>query len=151
MTAPPRRAAAAEQNLTLARFGFADNGFDGVGFAIATTDDHYNNDKELVQHFVNAWAKAMLWSIANKDQAVQDFIAANPEKKADLESESLDAGISLTPNTDGTYFAFEDARMKYTSDFVNQTYGTSFDGSTVYTNEFVDNLPDGYTDGNMGT
>jgi NitT/TauT family transport system substrate-binding protein len=149
MTAPPRAAAAAEQGLTLDRFGFADHGFDGMGFAIATTTAHYENDKDLVQHFVNGWAKAMLWSNANTDQAVADFIAANPEKNTDQETQSLQAGMSLTPTSDGTYFLFDDSRMAATIDFVNQTYGTTFDGSNSYTNEFVNNLPAGYTDGSM--
>ena len=150
MTAPPRRAAAAEEGLTLGRFGFSDHGFDAVGFAIATTTDHYNNDKELVQRFVTAWARAMLWANDNQDAAVDHFIAANPEKIRDLEGESLQAGLSLTPSNDGTWFAFDTDRMQYTIDFVNETYGTDFDGSDAYTNEFVDQLPDGYTEGESG-
>jgi len=149
MTAPPRRAAAAEEDLTLGRFGFSDNGFDAVGFAIATTTDHYENDKEMVQSFVGGWAMAMLWSIENQAAAVDHFIAANPEKILELETESLEAGISLTPH-EGSYFGFDDARMQYTIDFVNETYETDFDGSASYTNEFIDALPDGYTDGQMG-
>ena len=57
--------------------------------------------------------------------------------------------MSLTPTSDGTYFLFDDSRMAATTDFVNQTYGTTFDGSNIYTNEFVNNLPAGYTDGSM--
>jgi len=141
MTAPPRRAAAAEQGLTLGRFGFADHGFEAMGFAIATTSAHYDNDKELVQRFVNAWAAAMTWTLDNKDAAVDAFIAANPEKKRDLELQSLEAGISLTPDLDGGYFAFDPERMQYTIDFVNETYGTTFSGEGVYTNEFVEQVP----------
>jgi NitT/TauT family transport system substrate-binding protein len=150
MTAPPRRAAAAEEGLTLGRFGFADNGFEAVGFAIATTTAHYENDKDLVQRFVNAWAESMLWTLENRDAAVDHFITANPEKTRDIERESLEAGAGLTPH-ENTYFAFDDTRMTYTIDFVNETYGTDFDGSQSYTNEFVDALPDGYTEGNLGT
>jgi NitT/TauT family transport system substrate-binding protein len=149
MTAPPRRAAAAEEDLTLGRFGFADHGFDAVGFAIATTTDHYDNDKELVQRFVNAWAASMLWALDNRDAAVDHFVAANPEKNRDLERESLEAGAELTP-LEGSYFTFDPERMDYTIDFVNETYGTTFDGSDSYTNEFVDALPDGYTEGESG-
>jgi len=150
MTAPPRRAAAAEEDLTLGRFGFADHGFDAVGFAIATTTDHYDNDKDLVQRFVNAWASSMLWTLDNQDAAVAHFVAANPEKDPAIELESLEAGIELTPLED-SYFAFDPDRMQYTIDFVNETYDTTFDGSDSYTNEFVDALPDGYTEGDAGT
>ena len=142
MTAPPRRAAAAEEGLTLGRFGFADHGFEAVGFAIATTTAHYDNDKELVQSFVNGWAEAMDWTLANRDAAVDHFIAANPEKTRDLERESLEAGASLTPDSDGTLFSFDTERMQYTIDFVNETYGSDFSGEGSYTNEFVDALPD---------
>lgn len=150
MTAPPRRAAAAEEDLTLGRFGFADNGFDGVGFAVATTTELYENDKELVQSFVDAWAKSTLWAMENGDAAVEAFVAANPEKSFDLERQSFEESAALIPYDESTYFEFDGERMTFTIDFVNETYGVDFDGSTAYTNEFVDELPEGYTEGELG-
>lgn len=149
MTAPPRRAAAAEEDLTLGRFGFADNGFDGVGFAIATTTEHYENDKELVQSFVDAWAKSTLWSLQNRDAAVEAFVAANPEKSFDLERQSFEESAALIPYDESSYFVFDEDRMTFTIDFVNETYGVNFDGSEAFTNEFVEQLPDGYLEGSL--
>ncbi len=149
MTAPPRRAAAAEEDLTLGRFGFADNGFDGVGFAVATTTDHYENDKELVQSFVDAWSKSTLWSLDNRDAAVEAFVEANPEKALDLERQSFEESAALIPYDDGSYFVFDEERMTFTVDFVNETYGVDFEGSEAYTNEFVEQLPDGYVEGEL--
>lgn len=150
MTAPPRRAAAAEEDLTLGRFGFADNGFEGVGFAVATTTEHYKNDKELVQAFVDAWAKSTLWTMDNRDTAVEAFIAANPEKDFELERQSFEESAALIPYDESTYFVFDEERMTFTIDFVNETYGVDLDGSAAYTNEFVDQLPDGFAEGELG-
>lgn len=150
MTAPPRRAAAAEEDLTLGRFGFADNGFEGVGFAVATTTEHYENDKELVQSFIDAWANSTLWTMGNRDAAVEAFIAANPEKDFELERQSFEESAALIPSNESTYFVFDEERMAFTIDFVNETYDVDFDGSAAYTNEFVEQLPDGYAEGKLG-
>lgn len=149
MTSPPRAAAAAAEGLTLDRFGFSDNGYEAVGFALATTKELYENDKALVQRFVNAWAHAIAWSLQNRDDAVQHFIDANPEKVLEQERESLENAAELMPDADGTLFQFPDERMQYTIDFVNDTYDLSFDGSEVYTNEFIDELPEALLRGEL--
>lgn len=149
MTAPPRAAAAAKEGLTLSRFGYADNGYKAVGFAIATTGKMYKNKPDVVQRFVNAWAKATLWSEQNPDKAVGDFLAANPDKQKDPETQSLKASFPLIKAEDGTYFKFEPDRLQLNIDNVNANYNASLKINDVYTNEFVDKLPAGYTEGKL--
>lgn len=149
MTAPPRAAAAAKENLTLDRFSYADNGYDAVGFAIATTGAMVDQKPEVVQRFVNAWAKATLWSEQNVDKAVGDFLAANPDKQKDPETESLQASFPLIKANDGTYFKFQPDRLKINVDDVNKNNNATLKIDDVYTNEFVDKLPSGYTEGKL--
>jgi NitT/TauT family transport system substrate-binding protein len=151
MTSPPRAAAAAEEGLTLGRFSYADNGYEAVGFAIATNGDTYRERPEVVQRFVNAWAEATLWSLSNGAQAVQALVDANPDKQLELEQESWDNASELLAASDGTYFAIDPERLQINVDFVNSQEGSDLsidDG--FFTNEFVDQLPDGYTEGEAG-
>ncbi len=148
MTAPPRAAAAAAEGLTLGRFSYADNGYEAVGFAIATNTETYEQRPEVVQRFVNAWAEAALWSLDNPDEAVQAFIDANPDKQLDPERESWDNASELLADFDGQYFVFDADRMQVNIDFVNEQQGSDLSADDdFFTNEFVDQLPDGYVDG----
>ncbi|MGH2455907.1 MAG: ABC transporter substrate-binding protein [Candidatus Limnocylindria bacterium] len=152
MTAPPRAAAAAAEGLTLGRFSYADNGYEAVGFAIATNGDTYRDRPEVVQRFVNAWAESVLWSLDNPDEAVDAFIAANPDKQLDPERESWDNASELLAGADGQYFSFDAERMQINIDFVNSQEGSELSADDgFFTNEFVDQLPDGYTDGALGS
>lgn len=148
MTAPPRAAAAAKEKLTLARFSFADNGYKALGFSVAVNGKVLREKPDVVQRFVNAWAKATLWTLANRDKAVGDFLAANPDKQKDLETQSFIASEPMIKG-DGTYFAFDPAKLKLNVDFVNTQYGSTLKVEDVYTNEFVQKLPAGYTQGKL--
>jgi NitT/TauT family transport system substrate-binding protein len=152
MTSPPRAAAAAAEGLTLGRFSYADNGYEAVGFAIATNGDTYRERPDVVQRFVNAWAEATLWSLNNGDEAVRSFIEANPDKQPEPEQESWDNASELLATSDGTYFTFDPDRMQVNVDFVNSQEDSDLavdDG--FFTNEFVEQLPEGYTDGELGS
>jgi NitT/TauT family transport system substrate-binding protein len=148
MTAPPRAAAAAKEGLTLARFSFADNGYKALGFSVAVNGKVLREKPDVVQRFVNAWAKATLWTLANRDKAVGDFLAANPDKQKELETQSFTASEPMIKG-DGTYFAFDPAKLKLNVDFVNAQYGSTLKIDDVYTNEFVQKLPAGYTQGKL--
>lgn len=150
MTAPPRAAAAAAEGLTLGRFSYADSGYEAVGFAIATNTETYEQRPEVVQRFVNAWAKSVLWSLDNPDEAVQAFIDANPDKQLDPERESWDNASELLPDSDAQYFVFDPDRMQVNIDFVNNQQGSDLSADEgFFTNEFVEQLPDGYIEGEL--
>lgn len=148
ITAPPRAAAAAKEKLTLGRFSFADNGYKALGFAVAVNGKVLREKPDVVQRFVNAWAKATLWTLANPDKAVGDFLTANPDKQKDLETQSLDASKPMIKG-DGTFFVFDPAKLKLNVDFVNTQYSSTLKVEDVYTNQFVDKLPGGYTQGKL--
>jgi len=150
MTAPPRAAAAAAEGLTLGRFSYADNGYEAVGFAIATNGETYRERPDVVQRFVNAWAQSVLWSLENPEDAVQAFIDANPDKQLDPERESWDNASELLSAADGQYFSFDADRMQINIDFVNSQEGTDLSADDgFFTNEFVDQLPEGYASGEL--
>lgn len=146
MTAPSREDAAAKEKLTLARFSFADNGYKAVGFAVAANGKLLKENPGLVQRFVSAWAKATVWSIANPDKAVADFLAANPDKNKDQETRSFNASVPLIKGT-GTLFRFDPDRVKVNVDFVNEQYGAKVKVDDVYTNDLVQKLPAAYLRG----
>lgn len=148
MTAPPRQDAAAKEKLTLERFSFADNGYKAVGFAIGVNGKLLKENPGLVQRFVNAWAKATVWSIANPDKAVADFIAANPDKNKDQETRSFNSAVPLIKGT-GTLFRFDADRIKLNVDFVNAEYAGKVKADDVYTNDFVQKLPAAYLQGKL--
>jgi NitT/TauT family transport system substrate-binding protein len=152
MTSPPRAAAAAAEGLTLQRFSYAENGYEAVGFAIATNGETYRERPEVVQRFVNAWAEATLWSLENGEEAVQAFIDANPDKQLEPEQESWDNASELLAGSDGTFFTFDPERMQINIDFVNSQEGSDLSADDgIFTNEFVEQLPEGYTEGDLGS
>jgi NitT/TauT family transport system substrate-binding protein len=152
MTAPPRAAAAAAEGLTLGRFSYADNGYEAVGFAVATNGDMYRDNPDVVQRFVNAWAASVLWSLDNPEDAVQAFIDANPDKQLDPERESWDNASELLAGPGGEYFAFDPDRMQVNIDFVNGQEGSDLSADDgIFTNEFVEQLPEGYMEGSLGS
>lgn len=145
-TFPNRRAAAAEQGLGMEFFSFADNGFDTVGFGLVTSGAMVDENPDVVQRFVNAWAESAVWSLANGTDAVQAFVAANPDQKADLAQQSFDGVLPLLEGDDG-YFVFDVDKLQATVDFVNEAYDANLKIDDVYTTEFVDQLPDAYKEG----
>lgn len=148
MTAPPRADAAKQQGLTLQRFSFADNGYKAIGFAVAVNGKVLKDKPDLVQRFVNAWAKATVWSLANSDKAVGDFLAANADKNKDQESRSFNESVPLIKG-DGKLFTFDPQRLQINVDFVKDQYKSTVNAADVYTNEFVQKLPPSYLQGKL--
>jgi NitT/TauT family transport system substrate-binding protein len=148
MTAPPRADAAKQEGLTLERFSFADNGYKAIGFAIAANGKIVRDNPDLVQRFVNAWGKAMVWALANPDKAVGHFLAANAGKNKDQETRSFTDSVSLIKG-DGSFFVFDPARLKINVDFVSEQYQAAVKLDDVYTNQFVQKLPPNYLQGKL--
>lgn len=148
MTAPPRADAAKKEGLTLERFSFADNGYKAIGFAIAANGKIVKDNPDLVQRFVNAWAKAMVWAMANPDKAVGHFLAANPAKDKDQETRSFNESAPLIKG-DGSFFVFDPVRLKVNVDFVNEQYQAGVKVEDVHTNQFVQKLPASYLQGKL--
>ncbi len=148
-TYPSRASAAQTQGLHIGYYLFGDNGFDALGFVLVTSGKVVKSDPGLVQRFMNAWAKSAVWSLANKDKAISDFLAANPNKQKDPETASFMGVIPLIKGNASSYFVFEAAQVQKTVDFVNSAYQVTLKPADVYTNQFVDKLPDAYRQGKL--
>ncbi len=146
-TFPSRASAAEKQNLHMNYFLFGDNGFDALGFVLVTSGKLAKQNPDLVQRVTNAWAKSAVWSLANQDKAVADFLAANRDKDKAAETSSFTGVKPLIKGSASTYFVFDTAQVQKTVDFVNQAYSVSLKVSDVYTNQFVDKLPSSYKQG----
>ena len=129
-------------------FLFADQGFKPIGFALVTSGSLVSSNPSMVQAVVNAWAKSAVWSIANPDQAVAAFVAANPDQDATLARQSFDGVLQLLKGPNG-YFTFDPTSYQATVDFVNSAYKASLQASDTYTSQFVDALPDALKQGNL--
>ena len=148
-TYPSRAAAAAQQGLHMSYFLFGDNGFDALGFVLVTSGKLAKENPGLVQRFTNAWAKSAVWSLANQDKAVGDFLAANPDKDKTSETASFTGVVPLIKGSASTYFVFDAPQVQKTVDFVNQAYQVTLKPADVYTNQFADKLPDAYKQGKL--
>ena len=147
-TFPDRQAVAAQQNLTLDSFLFADHGFNTIGFALVTSTKVYATTPTVVQRVVNAWAKSAVWSFANPDAAVAAFTTANPTLNATTAKASFTGVLPYLKGASG-YFVFDKPSLQATIDFVNQAYTATLQPIAVYTSQFVDVLPAAYKDGKL--
>ncbi len=148
-TFPSRAAAAATQNLHADFYSFGDNGFKALGFVLVTSGKLVKENPGLVQRFANAWAKSAVWSLANGDKAVAHFLTANPDKDKTSETASFNGVKPLIKGDASTYFVLDQPQVETTVAFVNQAYSVSLKAADVYTNQFVDKLPDAIKAGKL--
>ncbi len=144
-----RESGAAKQGQHLAFFSFGDNGFSALGFGLVVNGDVYKNQSDLVQRFVDAWAKSAIWSLRNSDKAVADFVAANPEQDAAVAKQSFSDVIPLIKGAGGDYFVFDSGQQQKTVDFVNEAYSARLNAADAFTNQFVNKLPSALRKGNL--
>ncbi len=144
----PGAAAAAKAGLTLKMFRYADAGFNAIGHALVVNGELAKKDPDLVQRFVNAWAYANVWSWANPKDAMDDFLKLNPTIDPTVANETfLDREKSYA--ADGGFFTFDKAKVAATVEFVNAAYSAHLNPEDVYTNEFVDTLPEAERQGHL--
>ncbi len=136
-----RVAAAEKENLRVDFFSFGDNGFSVIGFGLVVNGQIYKNNPDLVQRFMDAWAKSAIWSLRNPDKAVADFVAANPGQNTALAKQSFLDVIPLIKGSGGDYFVFDPTPQQSTADFVNQAYDLHLSATDAFTNQFVNKLP----------
>jgi len=144
-----RAAAAAKEKLTANFFSFGDNGSDALGFVLVTSGKTAQQQPDLVQRFVNAWAKSAVWSLANGDKAVGHFLAANADKNKDIETQSFKDVIPLLKGGATQYFVLDAPQVTKTVAFVNDAYKVTLKPADVYTNQFVDKLSDAFKAGKL--
>ncbi len=143
-----RQATADAQHLKLDHFLFAKHGFQALGFMIVASGKTVTNNPDLVQRFVSAYAKSVIWSIANADKAVGDFVNANPDKVQAVELKNFQNAIPLEKGPKG-YFVIDAARLQQTVDFTNQAYSVTVKADDTYSAKFTDKLPSNLKQGKL--
>lgn len=129
------------QGATLKLFTFADNGLDALGHAIIVNNDLLGRNKDLVQRFVRAYAKAAVWSqqTQNQDTAVDAYMKANAQQNRDGEKANYVATIpyQVDQKAGGDQFVFPAAKLEKTVALANQAYSLTVRPDAVFTNEFA--------------
>jgi NitT/TauT family transport system substrate-binding protein len=142
-----RAAAAAKLGLHVSFFPFADNGFDKLGTAVVVNSDVLSKQPDLVQRFVDAFARSLVWSAQNPEQAMKDFVEANPEQDGPVELGNLKGGFPFyldKPHAaDNGMFVFPQSTIESTVDYANksQTPNLTVKPDDVYTNQFALKIP----------
>jgi NitT/TauT family transport system substrate-binding protein len=142
-----RIAAAAKLGRHVSFFPFADNGFDKLGTSVVVNTDVLSKQPDLVQRFVDAFARSMVWSAQNPDQAIRDFVEANPEQDGPVELDNLKGGFPFYLDKahagDGGMFVFPKSTMESTVDYANEsaTPKLNVKADDVYTNQFALKIP----------
>lgn len=144
----PGSDAVGSESLTLEMFRYADTGFGPIGHSLVAHGELVREDPDLVQRFVNAWAKSHVWAWANPEEAMDDFLSAEPTVDRELAMRAfLDRQESYAAGDE--FFTFDKEKLEATVEFINSAYGADLSPDEVYTSEFVDNLPDDVRQGEL--
>jgi NitT/TauT family transport system substrate-binding protein len=139
------------QGRTMEFFSYADHGVTALGHAIIVNNDVLKNDPGLVQRFMNAYAKSVVWSKLNVDKAVASYTSLHPEQDAAGERANYEATLrfEVDPRSTSGQFFMDPARIKQAVDLAKDAYDKTVDPSKVYTNQFVERLPDALRKGKL--
>lgn len=149
-----KRSAKADAGIDLGLFLFADHGFDAVGHSLVTHNDLIKSRPELLQRFLNAYAKSVVWAQLNIDKATDAYMKANPQQnregeKANFEATLPFAGDKVFAGSNGQFYVPPE-KMQKTIEGANAWYGLSLsDPEALYTNKFVLALPDALRQGKL--
>lgn len=144
-TLSSRALAVKQQGQTMLFFAYSDHGLHALGHSIVVNNDLLKSKPDLVQRFMNAYAKSVVWSTLNQDQAAAAYAKQHPEQNADGEKQNFVATLAYAVDTsaagsNGQFYIPPD-KMKLTVDLANQAYQKNVDPTKTYTNDFVMKLP----------
>ena len=126
---------------------WADHGVDIYGNGLTASDETISKRKDTTMRFVRAYYKAFRWAFRNREAAVDMFLKHYPEQNraGALNAQNLFFLHFFDKNTDKVGLGhMEREKMAKT---IRITLGASgikekLDPSDLYTNEFVDKMPD---------
>lgn len=130
----------------LSCFFYADEGVGLLGLGIMVQNQILEGNPDLVERFVRAYAKAMAWSYANPEEAIEIFLEANPDLESfEVAMASFESTIPFVADAEvgtGEWFLIPPAKMEATVDFAKQLYEieSELDPQAMYTNAFVEAL-----------
>jgi NitT/TauT family transport system substrate-binding protein len=144
-TLSSRTLAVKQQGQTMLFFAYAEHGLHALGHSIVVNNDLLKNKPDLVQRFLNAYAKSVVWSTLNQDQAAAAYAIQHPEQNAAGEKQNFTATLAYAVDTNATgtngQFYMPPDKMKQSVDLANQAYQKAVDPTKAYTNDFVMKLP----------
>jgi len=143
------------QGFTLKMFRFSENGLEALGHSIIVNSDMVSRNRDLVQRFMRAYAKSIVWSqqSQNIDKAVDAYMKVNPQQNREGEKANYVATIpfQLDEKAAGSVglFVFPKAKTDKTLALANKAYNLSVAADAVYTNEFALALPEALRKGKL--
>jgi len=143
------------QGFTLKMFRFSENGLEALGHSIIVNSDLVSRNRDLVQRFMRAYAKSIVWSqqSQNIDKAVDAYMKVNPQQNREGEKANYVATIpfQLDEKAAGSVglFVFPKAKTDKTLALANKAYNLSVAADAVYTNEFALALPEALRKGKL--
>jgi NitT/TauT family transport system substrate-binding protein len=134
----------AEQGLELGFFSYGEY-LSGYGHVFIVNADYMEENPNVVRNFMWATARSITWSIENPEEAVDHMM----EARAGLDSEAFMEGWSQTIefvlsdeySVDDGQCYIHDSKMAETVDTVNEFWDTNLQTEDVYTNEFLEGMP----------
>lgn len=142
-----------QQGFTLKLFRFAENGLDALGHSIIVNGDLLGRNKDLVQRFVRAYAKSMVWGRLNVDKAVDAYMKVNAQQNREGEKANYLATIPFELDTKASgpagLFVFPKEKTEKTVVLANKAYSLTVNPSAIYTSEFILALPEALRRGQL--
>jgi len=143
---PLAEASAKQAGKSLGKFVYSDYGLNWYSHSIIATQKMVAENPDLVQRFIRATYKGIAYSIDNPDESISILVKYNPDVNGTVERQVFDLtkaymfdGLS---DTEGLGHVNE-AKMNATVNLVKQYFNVDPGNyKTVYTNQFVDLLPD---------
>jgi NitT/TauT family transport system substrate-binding protein len=136
--------ALAEQGLELGFFPYADY-LSGYGHVFIANEDFLEENPDVVRNFMWATARSITWSIENPEEAVDHMM----EARAGLDREAyllgwemcIDVILSDEFSVSEGQCVIHHEKMVETVNIVNDFWGANLQAEGVYTNEFLEGMP----------
>lgn len=139
---------AAQNNIQLGAFPYADYGLPLYGSALITTSQMISSHPDLVQRFVNATLQSTIAAIHHPGDAINSLIKYNPQLSYNVSMNDMEITIQTAmPNINSSSYILNpltlgcvnSSRMQTTINMVSAAYGftTQPSPSDIYTNNFV--------------
>ncbi len=134
-------------------FPVRDYGVEFQGNIIYTSDALVENDPELVERFLRATLRGLIWTKDNMDQAMDYIIAASPDRDHGLEVEKLEMIYEFYNTEDYADFFGQMHEWKWQTsiDTLAETGDLERipEPSELFTNRFLENIPEAAEFGQM--
>ena len=139
------------QSLELSNKGFPvnvmalkDYGLNIYGTLIYTNEALLKSNPDLVRRFVKATLESLIWTQSHQAEAVSDVIKVAPDRDQNVEAQKLAIiyGLYDSPDYAQRFGAMSDAKWQSSIDAFAADIPTKPAPQEMYTNQFVDSLPE---------